>query len=361
MLVALIILSSNTFMYNFYQSTIISTIAISILACGLNTIQKDRDFDRFPIEKELKEQNFFQITNCSPEGLLLYKDSLLIVRNATNTSNYHFSIFDLQKKSFISSFLPSGRKSAQSLGFLSYGIKGNRLWVHDIIKDNLIITPLYGTDSVLEARIPFYYSIQLSNNSEFVGSGDYDSDYKISVLDVLTGQIKRQLLPYSSDSTTVWTRSQKMAYESFLFLQPSGKKCVTACRYADQIEILDISTGQSRIIKGPESYEPDVMEMKGNDGKMLSTRNADTRFAFVTGKVTDRYIYLLYSGNNHNSAHFTYGKFIYVYDWEGKPVEKILLKDYAGDFVVTPDDSHIYTYDPKSKFIKVGSLTNEKK
>lgn len=340
-----------------------SLLLAAFFSCGSSVVKKDKGtFTRFPAEKLLEETEFLKINSLSPDGLSLYADTVLFIRNTARSSKHHFSLFNLKSKGFLHSSLEVGRKPGQSLSFVSYGIANGYLWVYDVIKDKIILTRLDNVvrgkiDSANESPIStFYYAIQLLNDSTIIASGNYDADHKVFQLNLSTQQIEKQLAPYSTDPATPYSRAQKMAYESFLFLKPSNDKCVLACRYTDQIEIVDLSTQTSKIIKGPESFEPDVVIMKGNDGKELSTRGSDTRYAFVKGKVTNKFIYLLYSGNNHESEHLYYGKYIYVYDWNGNPVQKIKLKDYILDFVVTQDDSIIYTYNPDSKYIMTAKL-----
>ena len=333
-----------------------------LFSCGFSfPVPKEKAivFKKFPEEKVATAVDCFTISALKPSGLDLYNDSFLIVRNANNTSNYHFSIFNLHTKQFQLNVLGSGRKKGNSMGFLSYGILGDHLWVNDIIKEKLILTSLdsalyYKNDSSFtEIAVPtFFYSVRLLAPTELLGSGDYESENRLALLNLSTGVTERKMVPYSQDSTLHYTRPEKMAYESFLFLKPSQDKCVLAARYADRIQLFDLNSGTSSIIKGPENYEPDVSPMVGSDGKELSARNAKTRFAFVRGKTTNRFVYLLYSGNNHQSENHEYGKYIYIYDWSGTPVKKIDLPVYIVDFAVTSNDTTIYVCDPKSKSIK---------
>ena len=347
--------------------TLFCLMVTSLLAGSTLAISQEEKplvFTKFPVERPLAETNYFKINNLPVDGLCLYADSLLFIRNATGSSPNHFSLFNLRRQSFLSAHVASGGKYGQATSFISYGVSNGYLWAYDIMKDKIILSDLdqvlYGKNNpVREMAVPsFYYSIQLLNDSGIVASGDYDSDYKVAQLTLSTGHIEKQIAPWSFDPKAPSPRARKMGYESFLLLQPSGGKCALACRYADQLEIIDLDFRQSKIIKGPENYEPAVMVMKGNDGKELSARNSDTRYAFVKGKVTDQFIYLLYSGNNHNSSHLYYGKSIYVYDWNGNPVQKINLTGYVLDFVVTKDDSLLYTYDPASNYIQVARLKN---
>jgi hypothetical protein len=346
---------------NLIYSLSLSFVVIATLSCSSVVKKNKGDFGIFPVEKKLDETQYLKINEISPDGLLLHADSLLFIRNTANTAKHHFSLFNLNKKSFQHYCLPAGRKPGHSLSFMSYGISYGYLWVHDKMKEKVILADL---DSIISGgqlgtkEIPittYYYALQLLNDSNVIASGNYDAPYKIYHVNLATSKIEKQAVPYSQDSAE-YPRTKKMAYESFLFLKPTGDKCALACRYADQVEIVDLTTLQSKVIKGPEGYDPAVIVMKGNDGRDLSTRGPDTRYAFVKGKVTNKYIYLLYSGNNHESDHLWYGKYIYVYDWNGNPVKRLELKNYVLDFVVTQDDSRIYTYDPAAKYIMTANL-----
>jgi hypothetical protein len=256
----------------------------------------------------------------------------------------------------------------QALSFLSYGIENGMAWVYDINKSAIIFSNVdqyKSTDSSnggAPKPVPgFYYSVQLLNDSSLIGSGDYDSplDYKIAILNLNNQSIERRLIRYSQDSSSPYNRQRKMAYESFLFLKPSKNKCVLASRYSDRIEVIDLDSSKSKVVVGPEGFEPNMIVMTGSDGKKLSARSHDTRYAFVRGKTTDKFIYLLYSGDKDESEHAFYGHFIYVYDWNGSPVERLELSKPVLDFAVTSDDSMIYTYDPVSKTIRSGNIKNK--
>ena len=363
-LFVILIILENLSVMNLIHGISLSLLVTYLLSCSSVAKNPKGDFVNFPVEKKLDEVKYLPTNSLSPDGLILYADSLLFVRNTANTANtvkYHFSLFNLNSKDFRHYCLPTGRLPGHSMSFLSYGISNGNLWVHDVIKQKMVLANLdsiipNGEGGAKEIAVPkFYYSVQLLNDSAIIASGDYDAPYKVYQLNLGTAKIEKQAAPYSSDGVDL-PRTKKMAYESFLFLKPTGDKCALACRYADQVEIVDLATQQSKIIKGPEGYEPNVMVMKGNDGRELSTRGSDTRYAFVKGKVTNKYIYLLYSGNNHESEHLWYGKYIYVYDWNGNPVKRLELKNYALDFVVTQDDSRIYTYDPAAKYIMTANL-----
>jgi hypothetical protein len=326
------------------------------------------DFKAFPVEKKLNEVELLKITHLQPDNIDLYNDSVLCIVSCAGEKGYHFALYQLAQKTFLHPQLEFGRKDGQAMSFLSYGIEKKYLWSYDINKEKIIFS---GLDSLRDTssnhflkEMPvrgFYYSVQLLNDTTLLTSGNYYSGdgYKISILDLNDGRIVRQLIPYSSNPSVPYTRPQKMAYESFLFVKPSKDKCVLACRYADRIEVVHLGSGKSKIVQGPDGFDPEMNVAMGNDHKELSIRGPDTRYAFVRGEVTNNFIYLLYSGNKDGTPHLFYGKYIYVYDWEGNPVQRLELNKDAEDFAVTSNDSLIYTYDPKSKYISVAKIKNQ--
>lgn len=311
-------------------------------------------FAKFPAEVKAKSIPLFNITNITVDGLMLYQDSVLFVRNYSKPKTHHFLSYNLKTQAFNSTLLSSGRKVGQSLSFLSYGISGEDLWVHDIIKDKIIFINISAPGKpATEISLPkFYYSLWVWGDDKLIGSGDYDSNYKFEVFDLKLHTVTDSMIPYPSN----YTWQHKTAAESFLYRHPSGQKCVLAMRFSDQVEFYDFTSNTRKIIRGPENFTPYMTVMTDNSGRKISTSNAKTRYAFVKGKVTDKYIYLLYSGNKTESDHMNFGKSIFVYNWDGEPVKRILLENYVVDFVVTSDDSVLYTYDPNKKNIALINL-----
>lgn len=324
-----------------------------------------RDFSEFPVERKLNEVERLKVDQSHISYISLYNDSILTLVNSSSGSPYHFYPYHLKKGTFLHPELEYGRLPGQALSFLSFGIENGGMWVYDINKSKIIFSDFdriqSADSSIIKDPKPiagFYYSVQLLNDSSVIASGDYDSplDYKIAILNLNNSKIERQMIRYSPDTSNPYNRQRKMAYESFLFLKPSRNKCVLASRYADRIEIIDIDAEKSKVVVGPEGFEPNMIVMTGGDGKKLSSRGPDTRYAFVRGKTTEKFIYLLYSGEKDDAKHAFYGKYIYVYDWNGRPVQRLELSNPVLDFAITSDDSLLYTYNPVSKNINSASI-----
>jgi hypothetical protein len=270
--------------------------------------------------------------------------------------DHHFSLFDIEKKKITGTILKSGRKKEESLGFLSHGLYDNQLWVHDIVKDEIITAPINASgviDSLSSGEINnFYYSIAPLSTGSYLVSGDYDSSSRVSILNFEAAQINESIVDYPINMS----RGQKMLFESFLFTNPSRNKAALAARYCDRVQFVDLITNKTTTIKGPENFEPDFDIKKGSDNKEIIFANDKSRYGFLKGFTTDKYLYLLYSGEKLDGPNLYFGKYIYVYDWEGQPVKKIELSDHILDFVVTSDNTKLYTYNPLTKNIEYSKL-----
>lgn len=336
--------------------------------CSSRDKEGEKKGAAFPVENKLHGEQVLKLDNFTPDYIDVYNDSLLCFVSTNGQKGHHISLYHLAEKTILPPILAVGGKDGQSLGFISFGFEPGYLWNYDAAKEKIIFTRL---DSIHEAgashfikEMPvqgFYYSLQLLNDSTLLTSGNYffsHDDYKLATLDMTSGRIYNQMAPYSADSSKPYTLPQKMSHESFLFLKPSKNKCVLASRYTDRMEIVDLESRKSTIIRGQDMFEPNLKVMAKRSGKKIAYPGEDSREAYVRGQVTDKYIYLLYSGNLPGGKNLFYGKYIHVYDWDGKPVKRLELDNYTKDFAVTANDSLLYTYDPRSTIISVAKLTN---
>ncbi|MDB9755414.1 hypothetical protein OAB20_03895 [Winogradskyella sp.] len=106
------------------------------------------------------------------------------------------------------------------------------------------------TDFFGNAISTFYYAIQPLNDDTFLATGDYDSDYRASIIDLKTNNPIKKIDPYPKDMS----RGYKMAYESFLYLNPKKDKAVLAGRFTDRVQIIDLNTEKSIVLSGPVNF-----------------------------------------------------------------------------------------------------------
>lgn len=343
-------------------------ISVGMYACSAanSKVENIRDFEKFPAVSTQVETRLVDTELPTPELMAIYKDSLLFVTNNLNRNPYHVRVFDISQKKPVNNIMPVSRKKGGALSFMSFGISDSLIWVFDVAKNGFIIgnidTILNGNGGVeyySECRIKpqiFYYDAVPLNRNEALLSGNYDTDEKLVYINFLDSTQNKTLLSYRKDTSIGSSLINKMSYESFIRLRPDKEKLLLACRYADQFELLDLTSGMRKKIRGPIGFSPELDPYKNNSGVTVATPGQETIYGFLKGHVTEKFFYLLFSGNHVKSSHRFYGNKIFVYDWNGNPVKEINLKSDIVDFSVTSDDKVLYTLNPQTKAISFSEI-----
>lgn len=343
-------------------------LLIFLAACSAsnNGVKVGRDFERFPAESVQVETKLMETGLSTPASMIIYRDSLLLVVNNLNRNPYHVRVFDIEQRKAINNIFPVSRKYGGALSFMSFKVTDSLVWVFDVAKNGFIVGNIDSvgrrTNSVedyFEYRLQpqiWYYDALFLNRQEAFFSGNYDTDEKLAYINFADSTRNKTLLFYEKDTNIGSSRVNKMAYESFMMIRPDKKKLVLACRYADQVELLDLQSGNYRKIRGPVGFPPRLVPFKNNADVTVATHGNETVYSFLNGHVSDNYFYLLFSGYSVKSQHRFYGNKIFVYDWEGNPVKQINLKKDIIDFVVSSDDKTLYTLNPQTKDVSISDI-----
>ncbi|MEL7587120.1 MAG: BF3164 family lipoprotein [Prolixibacteraceae bacterium] len=286
-------------------------------------------------------------------GMMRLSDSTLIIYNVSDGADHFLYNYSLEKGRLSSPYLKKGRGPGEAIGAAGIGISGNSLWIQDVtLKKLMTIDKNKAVNDCIfrvfnEYKVKDYPGrIDLKDSLHYFSTGFEDSDFRIQEFDLLLDQKTNEYAKYHSIPRDVSFDSFKSAHQTFIFSKPTGDKVVLPYRFMDAVGIFDIQTGQELIVHGPEGYEVKFKPL----GKGM-VRTAETRFAFVNGAMTNRYIYLSYSGMPCNTDQSSHGRSIYVYDWNGNPQRKLILNRLIESFVVTDDDRVLYAYDVNSGFL----------
>jgi hypothetical protein len=343
-------------------------ISTCFCACSVtnNAAKKSRDFGKFPAVSAGTETKLLDVGFSMPQVMTIYKDSLLLVVNNPGENPHHIRVFDINKKKAIDNILPASGKKGGALSFMTVRITDSLVWVFDVFKNGFIVADLNtvlkgngGLESYSEYRLKpqvFYYDAMLLNRNEALLNGNYDTDEKLVYVNFLDSARNKELLSYQKDADIGSSRTSKMSYESFMMLKPDKKKLILAARYADQFELLALDSGKYKKIRGPVGFLPDLDPFEDNSGVTVATPGQQTLYGFLKGHTTERFFYMLFSGNPAKSHHRFFGNKIFVFDWEGNPVKQINLKNEIVDFAVTSDDKIIYTLNYQTRFISLVEL-----
>ncbi len=284
----------------------------------------------------------------------MFVDSTIIILNQNDRGN---QLFSYSLKTGIGSYINIGEGPENATGLIGLGVIGNFLWTYDFVSSEILtmnIKNVLNNDSVINIReFPIkgnYYDISLIDKAHYCANGESNSLYKVQIADLESDKIVSEIGKCGTISNLADARLYKDIYQSFIFTNPSNNKILTACRFTDVIEIFDIKQKTSFAVQGPECFD---VEYTTTAGVMM--RNDKTRFAFIGGSVTDKFIYLAYSGKLNNKEAYT-AKYVYVYNWYGVPVKKYILDKSISCLVVSNDDKTMYAYNRDTGYLIYAEL-----
>ncbi|MGV8139560.1 MAG: BF3164 family lipoprotein [Mangrovibacterium sp.] len=286
-------------------------------------------------------------------GMMRLVDSTLIIFNVSDGADHFLYNYSLEKGRLFGSYLKKGRGPGEAIGIGGIGINGNSLWIQDVsLKKIMTIDKNKAVDDRVfrvfnEYKVKEYPGkADFKDSLHYFSTGSEDSDFRIQEFDLTLDRKINGYAKYDNIPDDISFDSFKSAHQTFIFSKPAGDKVVLPYRFMDALGIFDIQTGQGLIVHGPEGYE---VKFKPLEKGMV--RTDETRFAFVNGAVTNRYIYVSYSGMPCNTDQSSHGRSIYVYDWNGNPQRKLILNRLIEGFVVSDDDRVLYAYDVNTGFL----------
>ncbi len=341
---------------------------LSIVAFIFMTACKDKDkdeivihddiisFSKFPKETKISFNDIYEYKKGIPMSLH-FVDSTLIIFNLSHEIESFFYNYSLKSGQLSKGYLKKGRGPSEAIGAFCSGLSGNSLWAYDITLKKIFMTDI---TKAIDNNIPTFnsyplksnfYQIALIDSSRFLSSGLRDSKYKIQEMDFSEKKIN-EFGEFKHIPKNLPLDALKDACHSFFFLKPSGGKVVMSYLHTDLLEIYETNKPfKSKAVQGPVGFNLDIKV--GKRGMFNYMKKTDeTKKAFIGGAVTDKYIYLLYSGLSYaEKADWSYGKFVYVYDWNGAPIKKLNLDRRTTGLAISKDDKTMYSYDVDKGFI----------
>lgn len=318
------------------------------------TVEKETtiSFSKFPKEENISFKNLCDYTK-GVAGMIECVDSNLLILNVNFGAEYLLNNYSLRNSKISKGYIKTGKGPGEIVGIGGFGIQNENLWMLDVTSKKILTTklsPIFsnqppGTINKYPLKND-YYKIVFKDNLHYFGVGSDKSTFKIQEVDLISGIEVNEFGTFENIPKSIDFQAFKAAHQCFIYMNPNGKKVVLAYRFTDAIEIYNVKTQEGVKIHGPEKFDVDFQAA----GKVMY-RTDRTRFGFVGGTVTNKYIYMCYSGLLTESENAYSAKFIYVYDWDGNPVRKLNLDKYVDSIEVSGDDKTLYAYDAELGFI----------
>ncbi len=336
-------------------NSLLFIFGIFLIGCSCNRHKNIKNavlFDNFPKQSKIRFQNFQQLdTSINPTSIFIGDTNIIVANTGKKLKKkFLFYNYSVQTKKLIGKYIRWGAEKNRIYSPMSYGVDENAFWIHDISLQKVLTGSFkkkVSFDSIADLKeykmSEFSYSVQLMKGGKILKSGVFHIPQYLQVSKLETNRQINVMGNFEKPDNTLPLNTWKAAYEGFLFLRPSNDKAVISCRYADRIILFDLKRGTHKLIIGPKQFEPKFIPMNYADHAI--SRSNKTTFAFLGGTVTEKYIYLMYSGKKENEANFNLSNCLYVYDWNGKPVKELKLDRYVSGIAISSNNKEIYGID----------------
>lgn len=269
-------------------------------------------------------------------------DNYLIINNFNKLGDDFITLYDLESNGILKTCLAKG-SGPYEMASCSICTLGDELWLYDMGKSQIGRFPVAQmlNDTLhpdLFELSRYYYDVTMLNDTIMVGSNDLSSSKKISFVNLKNGNIT-----YAGDYSYLNGKIPEPvlidACNCYIDVNPKTKAILLSYRYTDVIEIYDSAGCLKHSLHGPECFD-----IKFKPGASGMRKTKETRKAFVNSYVTDKHIYLLYSGCTRGEKNWSNGTEIFVYSWNGTPEKRYILNQPVYSFAVDESRGYIYSF-----------------
>lgn len=336
---------------------IIYAAILTFLCCGCMHTTEIKlnefvvEFDDFSFRDSLEFVTMSDEILDEPAKILLYENLLVIKTFCKNRDNF-LTVYSLEENKIINELVSYGDGPGEMLS-CDIGLFDNKLWLYDMSKMNIgfvsVDSLMINRPSIARYKLNNhpYYRVAMLNDSIMLGTNDMSSKSKISYVNINTGTvIGRGEYSYLNNSIDLGALID--ACSCYVDVNPMTKDIILSYRYTDVVEFYDCKGQIKSALQGPECFD---ITFRPNGMSMAKTK--DTRKAYVNSYVTEKYIYLLYSGCNRTEDNWANGTEIFVFSWDGRPQKRYILSQPVYAFAVDEDKQVIYSYSvQKDELIK---------
>lgn len=306
------------------------------------------EIESFPENSELKFTKLIDYNVGMPYKLYEVDSGLFIFDiDARDDRVFHFYSFPLD--SFTASYIGKGSGPYETFSPKSSGIVDKTLWVQDFTMHKVIendLTNLDAKESQKETKLVDYFSVlEIFNENEIFANGLMGSQKKFQKLNRHTGEILGEFGDFEKVPEIIKGDVFKYFFQAFFALKPDRKQLVSAYRWNEAIEIFNLETSESFLIRGPGNINNEFALKKDEFGVMKFGRGGEIQHCNVDVAATDQYIFVLFSGNYDNVIDPFLSDIIHVYSWDGSPIAKLELDRKVMSFSISPDSKTLYSFD----------------
>lgn len=258
--------------------------------------------------------------------------------------------YSLSGQRFVKQMLPQGQGPDEFLSPVEFFISDSSIFIHNrwhFTARNYVFNEkdfsICSQEELIHLPLNLDRIYPISE-SRFVASGVFD-DCRFLILDS-DGNIISECGDFpdcQSGEEAIPNTAKAMFHQSQFGYNPVRKRL--ACATSNVLELWDYTPEtlvlHKRLLLAPYHYQFNLSP----DGVYAENDNPDAELGTRGITVSDDYIYVLYSPNTyrmHEEQKETLNSEIWVFDWEGTPIRKILVDTRVECFCVDETDSVFY-------------------
>jgi len=339
-----------------FKFSISCSIIILFFSCTNKPSESDQGVNKitfYDLEGGIK-LSISEDINRSSDIMIVGKN--LIVGDKDD--EFYFKIFDLETDSFLSSLGKIGDGPCE-IGFPTFiqSVPNNDSLLGLILKSKFGYQEVSMTSSLPDQKncqnemqmIDFNFMNYIKvSDSLFFGTGIFQKKYAIWK----EGQDGFEELPIDFPYFPKEVRSVPghvpMSQQGKFSVKPDGKKIIFTHLTNVFFDILTIE--QERIVLSRRMEGPaPIYQGSDNPNQISAMMSEENIFGFISSSVTDKAIYLLYSGKSRSDGDTQISNQIKVYDWEGNEISNLKLDQEVNQIAVSPDSKFLITYHDDGK------------
>ncbi|MDD3310461.1 MAG: BF3164 family lipoprotein [Dysgonamonadaceae bacterium] len=269
---------------------------------------------------------------------LVFHDTLLFICDPFDSKT--LTVLDVRNNRCIDRVLQTGSGPGEVSGSLRFSLSS----IHKKLYVFQIQSGIFNTYNISDKSFPLVESVHIverpanvvATAGALVGIGPFEKG-RYHIYD-RQGNFMNHAGTYPSEEISKNAQARFFLYQGDLCSQPEGGYFSLGSSYSDNLEFYKIQNGQTELLK---KYGARDVEAKFENTVQLDD---NCLLGYKSSYATDKYCYMLYSGKTfaENNRRVSWGKNIFVFEWDGNFVKSFRLDHEVLAFAVDESNGIIY-------------------
>lgn len=163
------------------------------------------------------------------------------------------------------------------------------------------------------------------NDSTFVAGGIYKPYYQHFIFDTSNCVLDYGIDVYNAADSSFTAETRFLSNQGCMAKQPYKNKFAYSVNFSSNLDFFEVVNNKIKYKKSVRFGNPACESLVENGGQLFSARpTKESIHGFIEVCATPKYLYALYSGGSIYETQRK-SKTIFVFDWDGNAVRKLLL------------------------------------